>query len=697
MLLGKKKRNIRLFIHTTPLLRSATFALLGLMVLLVVQRHFEQRELSMLILIGLLVAIGLWALALDKSPPVADNLGVLQPSALGYVGLRVGMSAFAAVLAVLAWRGITGNEFTQPVVILWLGAVLLWLAAWSPWGRPLGWQRSSDPAEQRKRWIVAAILLGITAFGAWLRFHRLYFTPYDMTQDHSWKLLDVKTILDGGRPIFFPNNTGREPWQFYYTAVLMRVFNLPLDYMALKIGNGIIGTITIPIIYLFGRELGGRKLGLFAAALYTIGKWPLETTRMGLRFPHATLPAALVLWYLWRYVRAGRRSDALWVGIWMGVGLYGYIGIRAVPFVIAAVFGLLLFDRRRRNGRSIATLFGHGMLILVTSALIFLPLGHFMQQFPDQFWYRVATRTTDRERSIEKDICSDAKTTLGEVTSNVTLCKVGVFAYNNVQMALAFNWRGDRNEVNTVSYDPFLDYITAALLLAALPVLVWRLFVERSLRWWMTVIALPLLLLTTTLSIAFPIENPSTARTGVAMPVLFVIAAAPLALLSEWVMGGGAAQRWLKRGLWRWAVLGGLCLALFAVATQENYVRYFRDLDRQYRGFVPNTGEIAQAIKAYSNRGITNDNAFFVGWPYWFESRALSVHLGDIAWHETHELRQNEPIPPLVAGQPRLYVLNREDEKRRTELQQTFPNGELKFVATPVPSKSFYLFYIPAQ
>ena len=213
----------------------------------------------------------------------------------------------------------------------------------------------------------------------------------------------------------------------------------------------------------------------------------------------------------------------------------------------------------------------------------------------------------------------------------------------------------------------------------------------------MTVIALPLLLLSTTLSIAFPIENPSTARTGVAMPVLFVIAAAPLALLSEWVMGGGAAQRWLKRSLWRWAVLGGLCLALFTVATQENYVRYFRDLDRQYRGFVPNTGEIAQAIKAYSNRGITKENAFFVGWPYWFESRALSVHLGDIRWHETHELRQNEPIPPLVAGQPRLYVLNREDEKRRIELQQTFPNGELKFVATPVPSKSFYLFYIPAQ
>ena len=674
----------------------AAVGLVALWLLYQTQQQLELRQFSLTILISLLVGWGITMWCSERQPPFRDQLGALQPNTTTHLPIRIGLSVLAFGLAVVTWRGISGNVLTTSNTVSWLGAVGVWLVAWWPWQRK---HRTVGPIERRNHWLALALVLLVTAFGGWLRFHRLYFTPGDMTQDHSWKLLDVQTVLDGGRPIFFPNNTGREAGQFYYIAFLIRLFNLPRDFMALKIGNAIVGTATIPIIYLFARELGGRKLGLIAALLYSIGKWPLATTRMGLRYPYATLPAALVLWSLWRYVRLGKRTDALLVGVWMGLGLHGYLGVRAVPFAIIAVFGLMLFDPRRRTRQGLMKLVGHGLLILVTTALLFLPLGHFMQEFPDQFWYRVATRTTDKERSIQETVCKEDifKPADPNATINPTVCKAGIFVYNNLRMLLAFNWEGDVSQVNTVSKDPFVDVMTATLLLLAVPLLVWRLFVERSLRWWMTVIALPLLLLSTTLNIAFPIENPSTVRTGVAMPVLFTIAAAPLALLLEWIVAGASLWHWRRIRAWRIGLATLTVATVFTIATQQNYTRYFKDFDRQYSNFVPNTGEIAQAIKAYSNRGITNDNAFFAGWPYWFESRALSVHLGDIAWHETHELRQNEPIPPLVAGQPRLYVLNREDEKRRTELQQTFPNGELKFVATPVPSKSFYLFYIPAQ
>ncbi|HYF62803.1 MAG TPA: glycosyltransferase family 39 protein [Herpetosiphonaceae bacterium] len=682
------------FVRWLSLERLPWIALVGLGLLLMVQRHLERQELSATLLIGLFVALGLIGLALDKQPPIADAMGDLQPVPLGYLPLRAGMTLGAAGLAAVSWNSITENAFTLLTVTTWLGALALWLAAWWPWRRP---QRAAATPEERRRTLAVLLLLAaITAFGGWLRFHRLYLMPYDMTQDHSWKLLDVQTVLDGKWPIFLPNNTGREPGQFYYIAALIKILGIPRDFMALKTGNAIIGTVTIPLIYLFGRELGGRKLGLFAAALYAVGKWPISTTRMGLRFPYATLPAALILFFLWRYVRLGRRSDALLAGLWMGIGLYGYIGIRAVPFVIVAVFVLLLFDWRRRTTRGILTAVGHGMLVLVTAAAVFLPLGHFMLQFPDQFWYRVATRASDREVSIEQSVCSDPNAPFMGAGENATLCKVGVFAYNNLQMALAFNWRGDRNEVNHVSFTPLLDYVTAALLLAALPILVWRLFVQRSLRWWMALIALPLLLMSSTLSIAFPIENPSTSRTGVAMPVLFVFAAVPLALLSEWVLGRGGFGAWLKRPIWRWGLLGLVCAALFGVAARENYKSYFYDLDRQYRQFVPNTNDIAQAIQAYADRGINKDNAYFVG-PGWFEPRALSVLMGDLYWHETHEAWQDQPFPPLVPGQPRLYVINKDNEQRRLELQQQFPTGELKFVKTPVEPKSFYIFYIPAS
>lgn len=673
----------------------AVLGIVGFGMLLLAQRQLEIRNFSALVLVGLLAGWGIWGWCVEQQPPARDQLGLLQSTPLGQPLIRVGLSIMALLVAGLTWRSISGNNITASNVIGWLSALALWLAAWWSWERPS--LPTASPLETRKSRITAVLLLGITVFGGWLLFHRLYNTPNDMTQDHPWKLLDIQTILDGGRPLFFPNNTGREPGQFYYIATLIKLFNLPPDFMALKIGNAIIGTITIPIVYLLGRELGGRKLGLIGASLYAMSKWALATTRMGLRYPYAPLPAALVIWHLLRYVRMGKRTDALFAGIWMGVGLYGYIGIRIVPLVIIAFFILMLFDRRRHQRQAIGTLVGHGLLLLMTTALIFLPLGHFMIEFPEQFWFRVATRTTDKERSIEQTVCQEFYGATGTTPRelNQTACKLGVFAYNNLRMFKAFNWEGDISQVNAVSKDILVDWATATLLLAGVPVLIWRLFRERSLRWWMVFVALPILLMTSTLNIAFPIENPSTPRAAIVMPVLFVVAAAPLALLAEWIMGWWAAMRPRQR-VTRWALAGSVVAAVLSLGVQQNYVRYFKDFHLQYQRFVPNSGEIAGAILAYEQRGLDRNDAYILVWPYWLEGRSISVYMGNIRWHETHTIAENQPLLEPKPGKPLLYLLNQEDVRRRDELLARFPSGELKKVQTVVPSKTFYTFFIPA-
>ncbi len=666
-------------------------ALAALLLLLVVQHQFEQHHFSLLIASAAVVGLAVWGWLVWRNPPHRDVLGALQPTPLDYVPARVGLAGLALVLASISWVNLHGNHFNSLSLWTWLAAIAVWMGAWLPWRRP---QRTPiTPAERRRRWLAALLVLAITAVGAWLRFYRLETMPNDMTQDHGWKLLDISNILAGNRPLFLPNNTGREPWQFYYIATLIRLFNLPLDFIALKFGNALIGTLTIPLFYIFGREVGGRKLGVIAAALYAIGKWPISTTRMGLRFPYATLPAVLVLIHLWRYARYGRRSDILLAGLWMGGGLYGYIGIRIVPLVIALVLVAVLFDRRRSGQR--LNVLGHGLLVLVTTAIIFVPLGHFMVEFPDQFWYRVATRTTDEERSIAQSVCTDSIFKNADGSVNESLCKLGVFGYNNVRAFAAFNWVGDRSEVNHVSLDPFFDVMTGALLLLALPLIAWRLLRERSLRWWMLLIALPILLLTTTLSIAFPIENPSTSRTGVVMPVIFVLAAAPLALLCEWMLAGQPFARWRELPRSRFALTGTVLLALFALGLQQNFVRYFRDLDRQYRAFVPNTGEVASTIESFSDRGISRNNTYIFGWPYWLEMRNVSVHLGDIHWHETHALEEDAAIPLPQGGQPMLYVFNQHDDSHRRALLEMFPDGELTLQPTEIARKAFYTFYVP--
>ena len=669
-------------------------ALAALVTLLAVQLRLEQQVWSLMVAVGLALGLSAWTWCVWQQPPRPDQPIQLQAVPLGFLPWRIGLTTMATAAALAAWFSFEATQWSARSGWAWVLAVLLWLLAWWPW------QHQAAPplpsTERRKRLLAALAVLSITLLGAWLRFQRLDTMPYDMTQDHSWKLLDVYSVLEGERPLFFPNNTGREPGQFYYIAALIRLFDLPLDFMALKIGNALIGTLTIPLIYVFAREIGGRKLGVLAAFLYTVGKWPLATTRMGLRFPYATLPAALILFHLWRYVRLGKRTDAVLTGFWMGFGLYGYIGIRVVPLVIGLVFLGIIYQRLNQAQVPLQTVCGHMALVLITSWLVFLPLGHFMVEYPDVFWYRAATRSSSAEQPIDQ-FCVDTMFADPSSSSDRFLCRGLIFAHNTMRAFTAFNWRGDRSEVNHVRFDPFFDLVTATCLLAALPILVWRLFKERSLRWWLLVAATPLLLLTTTLSLAFPEENPSTSRTGVVMPLMFLFAAAPLALLSEWLLLAQPFQRWRTLPRWRLATLGTLLLLLGGLAAQQNYVRYFRDLAAQYRWFVPNSGEIAAEIESFAPRGITAQQTYLLTWPYWLELRTLSIHLGNIFWHEAHKVEPDEALPFPQKNQPILYVLNVNDQRRRDELLTRFPTGELTVVETELAHQRFITFFVPAN
>jgi hypothetical protein len=196
--------------NTQTLRRSlpAIFGLAGLWLLLIAQRHLEVRDLTALVIAGVLSGWGFWLLAIQKQPPARDALPPLERSSFERPILRYGMMLLAVALAVVSWTSISGNVITAFNAATWLGALAVWMAAWLPWRRE---RREVDPAERRRHLIAWAIVLAITAFGGWLRFHRLYLTPYDMTQDHSWKLLDVQSVLQGKWPIFLVNNTGREP------------------------------------------------------------------------------------------------------------------------------------------------------------------------------------------------------------------------------------------------------------------------------------------------------------------------------------------------------------------------------------------------------------------------------------------------------------------------------------------------------
>ena len=102
-----------------------------------------------------------------------------------------------------------------------------------------------------------------------------------MFSDQAEKLLDVGDILNGQYSIFFPRNTGREFVQMYLTASIASWLKLGLTFLSLKLGTALLGLFTLPFIYLLGKEVANRYVGLAALLLAGIAYWPNVISRIG--------------------------------------------------------------------------------------------------------------------------------------------------------------------------------------------------------------------------------------------------------------------------------------------------------------------------------------------------------------------------------------------------------------------------------
>ncbi len=628
---------------------------LALVLLVSAGQPMARRELPFWGAVALLYGILFW-FTLDHLAGDHEALGPVEPPARGP---RILPLAIVLPLAVLAWRWTGANRFRPGGTVCWIAAVLAWIWAWAP--AP----KSRDAGEARpqssNRPVVLVLLAVILAGGVFFYLHRLAATPANPTSDHAETLLDVMDMVHGERPVFFTRNTGREPWKFYWIYVLVKVFGLPVSYLTMKVATAIIGVLAIPAVFLLGRELGGNALGLFAAALVSWSKWPLAQARVGNRFSYAVFPTALVLWALARWFRRGDRASVLWAGAWIGIGLYGYIPFRVVPLFVPLVAAAAALDPRWR-GRRLRLLLD-GLVIAATAALVFLPLFHFMVQSPQFFFERMAERSD-----------------LSQVSGRAALA---TFLQNLRNMALAFNWRGDGGWVNGVTDDPFLDVVTGGLFLAGIAVALSRV-ARGSIRWLVPLAGIFLLTLPSTLILTFAHENPSVNRSVAAVPVVFVLAAVPLAAMTDWLRR--------TRGPGRLAGFAGIAL-LLALSGRESYRRYFVDYHRQYSELVEHTQAMAHEIEKWNRDGIPLANAYVLNAPFWLDPRNVAFELGKPDWAITNEIRPGQP-PPRLEQRPLLFLVRPSDLGRRAALRRLYPEGEERVVAQDYSDRNFSIYLV---
>ncbi len=573
-------------------------------------------------------------------------------------------------LALVAFLLLGGNRFTPLNVSLWILAIIcavlaFWQGAlpfkgWLRWLKEhlhLPWKLSFSS------WTL--VILAALALVVFFRTYRLEQVPPEMVSDHAEKMLDIWDVLHGQTSIFFPRNTGREAIQMYLTAGIIQLFHTGYTYLSLKLGTILAGLVTLPYLYMLGKELGNKRVGLFALLFAGIGYWPNVISRVGLRFPLYPLFVAPALYYLIRGLRTSSRNDFILSGLALGIGLHGYTPIRILPFVILVIVGVYLLHPQARGKRTQVV---SGLLVLVLlSLLVFLPLLRFALEYPTLFDFRAFSRLGSAERPLPGPALL-------------------IFLKNLWNASTMFFWSDGQIWVHSVTNSPALDIISAGLYFLGVVLLLVRYATQRTWQDLSLLLSVPLLMLPSILSLAFPDENPALNRAaGAIIPVFLIIAIALDSLMST--IEKQATSKAGSRLAWGLAAL----LTIFAVS--GNYDLVFNQYQRAYELSAWNTSEMGKVVRDFGALFGSTETAYVVPYPYWVDTRLVGINAGDPT--RDYAIPPQQIASTLNDPRPKLFLVKPEDQANLDLLRQLFPQGNLALYKSPV-GKDFYIDLVPA-
>jgi 4-amino-4-deoxy-L-arabinose transferase-like glycosyltransferase len=608
--------------------------------------------------------------------PAEVPADIVLPDLLSFrkEGLAIGLAAM--VLAFWAFGTPAGQEvpvFNFVNTALWL--LSIGYLVWAFYLPREGWNSLRDrtaaffskPSWKLNitRWTI--LLLVVTGVVLFFRFYRLDSMLPEMVSDHAEKLLDVNDVLNGQYRVFFPRNTGREAFQFFWTALMVKVFNTGVSFMALKLGTTLIGLLTLYYMYRLGLEIANRWVAIIAVLFCGFSYWAVIMSRVGLRFPLYPGFLAPMLFYMIRGLRTSNRNDFIWAGIWMGIGLHGYTSYRIVPFVAVAGFIIYILHHRSVESRR-SSIFGLSVLALISLA-VFLPLFRFIFDQPEMVAFRSLTRIGNLERPIPGS-------------------PVLIFLQNTWNALMMFFWDNGDVWVHSIPHRPAMDVITAALLFLGLVLVILRYIRKRNWVDLFLLVSIPMLLLPSIFSLAFPNENPNLNRTaGAYIPAFLIMAIGLEGLLA-------ALRRSLSGRVGTIAAWGvGLTLVIFSATTNFDLVFNQFDLSMRLSGW--NSAEMGAVVRDFSQSIGKAEDTWVVAYPYWVDTRLVGINAGFV----TRDMGISPDDLGSTKADPRvkLFLLNMQDSEGLSRLTTLYPEGRSWLYTSKTPGKDFVIFLAPPQ
>jgi hypothetical protein len=227
--------------------------------------------------------------------------------------------------------------------------------------------------------IVCAVVL--TLLAGFLRFYQLGQTPNIVSGDEGKVGTLTQAVLDGQIHNMMATVYGQSTMYLFSLAGIARLLG-GLNMFTLRFASALIGTLTVPILYIFARRFFNARVAFIAAALLAVSHIHVHYSRIIVASSIQDAFFTTLFWFLFLSgIEVRSRNRFVLAGLILGVFLYIYMGARlTIALVPVYLIALLITNRDLFKGNLVNLLIFSGAFIVIAA-----PMGYWAFRHPDEF------------------------------------------------------------------------------------------------------------------------------------------------------------------------------------------------------------------------------------------------------------------------------------------------------------------------
>lgn len=586
----------------------------------------------------------LWAsFQIQKQGPTPDDMRGLKayalPALIGF--LTIGSAFTVFYLLTDAEPSATTNYWANN---FWVLSILLMLVL-ALRIEGVRWPKKADIrnwwASNRTEFL---IILGLILLATLARTVDLGVHPYPWSGDEASVGIEGQRILNGEVTNFFDTGWSGQPnWSFVPTALSLTVFGD--NIIGVRMVSAAAGILAVVFVYLLGREMFNKQVGLLAAGFLVLYPIHVHFSRIGVNNINDGFMVVFVLWLVFRAIRTETIFDYTLAGVATGLTIYTYVGTR---LVLIMAIGTLIYMCLVRRGFFRTQLKGFGFYLaamMITAA----PMAYYFAQHPDIFINRIG----------QEGILFNGW--LGQHAIDTGQSVVSVLLEQLSRSTMVFIAHGAPGNFFN-SPQPYLTVLGAILFLLGMVYSFSRLRDSQNvvlLGWFWSVVLLGGVL---------TLNPPSNTRMVMTAPAVALFVGIGL-----WQLGEVLARLNVRP-----FVRASAVFALVAFLSLENGLFYFAEYRDNYY-FQDASAELAMEAGLQLNDLGSNYSLFVLGYPRVYSDFPTLTFLAA-------ENPKSNPTPEelesifLLSGQGALFVVIPENVETLVLIQNRFPDGVLSTV-----------------